>query len=774
MPLAIGARLGPYEILSALGAGGMGEVYKARDTRLDRVVAIKVLSSALGDESARRRFEREARAASSLNHPHIVAVYDVGEFEGRQYLVTEFVDAGTLKQWAAQAGKRTWREIVELVAGVADGLAAAHEAGILHRDIKPDNILIPRSGYAKLADFGLAKLAEAGDLTRTLTQGQTRPGAIVGTIAYMSPEQADGRSVDARSDIFSLGVVLYELLSGRRPFGGTTDLEVLQTVISGEPQPLGEDVPQPLRTIVEKALEKDPAERYQSARELTVDLRRFARQPASSATGRPAVRSRARFWLVAATALIVLAAAGGVAVWRGRSTETTAAPAAAGIRSIAVLMFQNLSGDPNQEYFSDGMTEELIAHVAQIHALRVISRTSVMGYRGTTKTVPEIGRELGVDAIIEGSVRRSGDRVRVTAQLIRVTNDTHLWAKDYDQDVSDVLKLQADVARAIAQEIQVQLTPEETTRLASARRVNPAALDETLLGHYYRWKLSQENQKQAIEHYRRALQLEPDYAPAYAGLAFAWQNLTGPEAVTSSRAAAIKALDADPDLAEAHAAMAAVYSREWDWTASDRESRRALELNPNSLDSCGCYALFLATVGRYPEAFALSDRMLATDPLASTSHQIYGIVLYLARRFEDAVPRFRRAIEIDPDNVSAYRVLAQVYQATGKAEDAVTLLNRPAFKDSGPLGVAYASAGHRAEAARIVQALVKAANPDRRRIALIYFALGDKDRGLEWLAKSLDAHEPQAPVLVDPSYDSVRSDPRFQALLARLKFPPTS
>ncbi|HVH27240.1 MAG TPA: serine/threonine-protein kinase, partial [Vicinamibacterales bacterium] len=408
MALVAGARLGPYEILSSLGSGGMGEVYKARDTRLDRVVAIKILLVDFGDHSARQRFQREAQTASSLNHPHILAVYDVGEVGGRQYLVTELVDGGTLKTWAETP--RTWREIAELLHGVADGLASAHEAGILHRDIKPDNILVGKNGYAKLADFGLAKLAEGAEATRTLTREETRHGVILGTIAYMSPEQASGRTVDGRSDIFSLGVVLYELLAGRRPFGGATDLEVLQTVINGPLPPLGEHIPQPVRMIAEKALEKDPSDRYQSARDLAVDLRRLTRQTGSFESPAPPDRSRWRVG-VAAVALVALLM-GGAALWRTRSTASTIPAVSAGqIRSIAVLPLQNLSGDPNEEYFSDGMTEELIAQLAQLRAVRVISRTSVMGYKNTTKDISQIGRELGVDAIIEGSIRRAGGRV---------------------------------------------------------------------------------------------------------------------------------------------------------------------------------------------------------------------------------------------------------------------------------------------------------------------------------------------------------------------------
>jgi serine/threonine protein kinase len=460
----------------------MGEVYCAVDTKLPRSVAIKLLPEELSDTAARTRFQNEARMASSLNHPHIVTVHDVGEFEGRQYLVTELMDGGTLREWA-RVETRTWRHVVDLLVGVADALATAHAAGIVHRDIKPENILVTKSGYAKLADFGLAKLLEgvtAEAVTVTQAAVHTQSGMVMGTVGYMSPEQASAKPVDARTDIFSFGVVLYELLAGRRPFAGNTPVEELERIIHRSPELLSEQLPLPLRIIVEKALEKDPSNRYQSMREMVVDLRRLSRESAASApvnVASPARRSRA--WLMAAAiGLLVTALAATLALWRSHTVSSSGSQ----IHSIAVLPLQNLSRDPDQEFFSDGTTEALISSLAQIHALDVISRTSVMRYKGTTKRLPEIGRELGVDAIVEGSVQRSAGRIRITAQLIRASTDKHLWAKEFDRDVTDMLQLQAEVARAIAQEIQVQITPEETRRLTNARRVDPAVQDAYLLG----------------------------------------------------------------------------------------------------------------------------------------------------------------------------------------------------------------------------------------------------------------------------------------------------
>jgi serine/threonine-protein kinase len=496
----------------------MGVVYSARDTKLNRTVAVKLLSQHMADPAARRRFQREAQMASSLNHPHIVTVHDAGELGAQQYLVTELVDGGTLLDWA-RAEKRPWRKAVELLAGVADGLASAHQAGILHRDIKPQNILVTRSGYGKLADFGLAKLMEDA---RPAANGSTqtdlgsRPGMVMGTIAYMSPEQALGKPVDARGDIFSFGLVLYELLAGRRAFAGRSDLEVLRNIIDGAAEPLSSEFPENVRAAVEKTLAKAPEDRYQAMGELVVDLRRLARE----SDGAPATRRKTLTWnrRRAGAVALIAALAGGAAVWR--FWPSTSPP----IRSIAVLPLENLSGDSSQEYFSDGTTEALISSLAQIRALKVISRTSAMRYKRTTKPLPEIARELGVDGIIEGTVQRSGTRVRISAHLIRAATDESLWARDYDEDASDALKLEANVAQDIAQGIRVEVTSQESQRLRADRHISAAAQDAYFQGRYHGWKLDEEDLKEAIGYYEQAVRIEPDFAEAYAGLSHAWHE----------------------------------------------------------------------------------------------------------------------------------------------------------------------------------------------------------------------------------------------------------
>jgi len=773
-----GTPIGPYEIETFLGKGGMGEVYGARDTRLNRPVAIKFLSEAWADAVGRRRFQREAQLASALNHPHILTVHDVNEFEDRQYLVMEFAGGGTLRGWAS-AQKRTWQEIADLLTGVADGLAAAHQAGILHRDIKPENILVTANGSAKLADFGLAKVMRgvATDAISTLTTGKTRSGIVLGSIAYMSPEQAAGKPLDARSDVFSFGIVLYEMLAGRRPFSGETYLEVLHAIAHADPLPLSQDVPIAVRVIVEKALEKDPANRYQSMREMVVDLRRLSRQNVETAASKP---RKSRVWMWAATAILIVAS--GIALWRTAARGTGSQQ----IRSIAVLPLRNLSGDPNQEFFSDGATEELISTLGQLHAFdKVISRTSVMHYKGTTKSLPEIARELGVDALMEGSIERSRGRIRIRAELISAA-DTQIWSKAYDRDGSDLLGLEAEVASAIAEEIRLTVTPQERARLAHVRKINPAAQEEHLLGRYYGSRaLNPENLREAIRHYQKAIEIAPDFAAPYAGLADAWQTLEGVggaglhEAREKARKAALKAIELDPDLADAHLAMNSAAFLAGELPRAGDELQKALDLDPNNanvrLTRCGMFRL----LGRVTDAVAECQRAAMLDPMSPTIQGVVGGQLCLLRKFELAVPRLRRSIELDPQNPGAYNLLAESYEMTGNLPEALKQ-EQQAERIGGisfapELGRLYALLGRKKDALQVLERVTKAgaansvANADFE-LALLYFALADKDRGFEQLSKALVGRPDFFSYLEnEPRFDSVRSDPRLQALIDRFR-----
>jgi TolB-like protein/Tfp pilus assembly protein PilF len=789
-PLSVltGRRLGAYEVQDPIGSGAMGVVYRALDTRLNRAVAIKVLSDELVSPLARRRFQLEAEAASSLNHPHILTVHDVGEIDGRQYLVTELVDGGTLKNWA-QRERHEWREIVELIAGVADALATAHDAGILHRDLKPENILIAKNGYAKLADFGLAKRADSSaptDATRTAIANPTRPGTIVGTVAYNSPEQTSGQQVDARSDVFSFGVILYELLSGRRPFVGASDLDVMHATVHRPIEPLPETVPPRLRAIVEKALEKSPRDRYQSMRDMVVDLRQLTRQGSEAIA--PAGTAPARSWAWAA-AIAVVAAAALVVGWTafGRfGGRRTANVESRPIKSIAVLPLRNLSRDPNQEYFADGMTEALTTSLAQISALHVIARTSAMRYQGTHKTIRDIARELSVDAVVEGAAQRSGDRVVITAQLIDGASDRHLWAKSYDRDLGDMLALQNEVAESIAHEIQVKLTPQEQNLLTRHRPVSPPAQEAYLRG---RVALQKNDFPRSAEYFEEAVRHDSSHAAAYAALASAYGLMTNfgflpvDEGSAKVKAAVTRALELDEELAEAHAARAAMLQYlEWNWPDSEKAFKRAIQLNPNSADAHLWYGDGLAAFGRIEDAIAEGKRAVQLDPFAAGGHIGLAQSFLFAGRHDDAIEWARKALELDAAGGRFLLGLAREQQ--GKLEEAASEFEAvlKLWSGSPQYAAAVAALAHVQAVAQKREAalsrLAELTTFSKERLvpsyffAVIHAGLGDKDRAIEWLTKGRDERFSfMIHLNRDPRLFPLRADPRFQEQLRRMGLP---
>ena len=611
----VGKTLSRYRVLGKLGAGGMGEVYRAHDERLDRDVALKVLPThTLADEASRKRFRKEALALSKLNHPNIATVHDFDTQDGVDFLVMEYVSGTTMSEKLA-AGALAEPEVVRLGLQVAEGLAAAHDHGVVHRDLKPGNLRLTSDNRLKILDFGLAKLVRpVVDTAATMSQTETPAGA--GTLPYMPPEQLQGKPVDARTDLYALGAVLYEMSTGRRAFPERESHRLITAILHQTPQPpraLNREVSAGLESIIFKALEKDPERRYQSAGELRVDLERLSGPEPFLA----APRRR---------------------------------------ESIAVLPLANLSGDPEQDYFADGITEALITELGRIGALRVISRRSVMRYKGSDKSLPEIARELDVETVVEGSALRSGDRVRITAQLIHAATDSQLWAERYERNLRDILVLQGEVTTAIAREINVKLTPQEQARLASARTVNPEAHEAYLKGRFHQEKFTPQDLEIAMNYFQSALEKDPNYALAYVGIASVWYSrqqmgfVPPHEAGPRLKAATAKALELDSTLAEVHYSLAIVRGwTDWDWEGAEAEFRRAIEINPNYAHACAVYSHILMIMRRPEEALAQIERALELDPHNPMFQAFDGIRLNLLHRYDEAIVQFRAALRTTPN-----------------------------------------------------------------------------------------------------------------------------
>ncbi len=771
----IGQTISHFHILEKLGEGGMGVVYKAEDTHLKRTVALKFLPPELTrDEEAKGRFIREAQAASALDHHNICNVHEIDVTpEGQIFIVMAHYEGETLKK-RVERGPLPMDEAIELAIQAGSGLAKAHEAGMVHRDIKPANIMVTGEGEAKILDFGLAKLARQSKLTKV--------GTTLGTFAYMSPEQTRGEEVDHRTDIWSLGVVLYEMITGQSPFKGEYENAVVYSILNTHQAPMAglrTGVPTELERIVEKALAKNPAERYQHADDFVADLRSVKRRLETGETPRAAVgpgRLKKRPWFLYAGLVVVIV---GVIL----AVILLMTPTGEPLDSIAVLPFQNLSADPEQEYFSDGMTEALIAELSRIQALRVISRTSIMRYKKTDKSLPQIAKELNVSAVIEGSVQRVQNDVRITAQLVKAAPEKHLWANSFTKNFKNILALQSEVAQAIAREIRITVTPEERQRLASSRPVNPEAHEVYLKGRFFINKFTEADVRKGISYFEQAIAKDSSYALAYAGLAEGYDGLCNlgvmstKDAFPRIRTLAMKALSIDETLAEAYAIIGDIESSEWNWQGAEENFKRAVALNQNYATGHVYYTWYLLMMKRNDEALCEGKRALEVDPLWPFTKVVLAWTFFYKQQYDSAMAQVKEALSIDSNFVFGHRTLGDFYSFTGKYEDAIAeyqkLIALGDYSAHAAVAWAYARSGN-AMKARHILADLKTKYVPPVFFTLAYIALGEWDRAFEWLERAYEEHDPFLLMIIaippgfDTDADSFREDPRFHAFVKKM------
>jgi TolB-like protein/Tfp pilus assembly protein PilF/predicted Ser/Thr protein kinase len=772
---------GKYRVLEEIGRGGMGVVYKAEDIKLKRPIALKFLPPQLTlDQDARERFVQEAQAASALDHPNICNIHEIEETEdGRMYIAMAFYEGESLRD-KIKREPLDKSEALDIAVQVALGMEEAHGKGIVHRDIKPANILITNDGVAKIVDFGLAKLA--GQVR------MTKEGSLKGTVAYMSQEQAKGEPVDQRTDVWSLGVVLYEMVSGRLPFKGDYEQSLIHSILNRDPEPIGKvrkDLPKGLESIVLKALAKNPNARYQGMGEVLEDLKAVTEglKPLRAKLGlfRGKLFGIKRTYVYAGLGVLVafigLMIALNISGLRDRLLGQTGAGQST---SLAVLPIKNYSGDLEQEIFADSMTDELIAGLGQIKAFKkVISRTSVMQYKDAKKPLPQIAKELGVERIVEASVMRSGGRVSITARLIDARRDRQLWAHTFEKETKDALTLQVELVQAIAAEIRVQVTPQESERLKAALPTHADAHDAFLMGKYFLSKWTQDGYKKAITYFQQCIDIEPTFAPAYVGLADAY-SFAGP--YSKVRPAVRKALDLDDNLAEAHAGLAKIMWSDWDWAGAQQECRRAVALNPNSSYVHFIYGWHLTMMGRKEEAVRESRRMFELDPLTPTSYVQLGWVLHYVGRYDESIAHLKKALELDPSLYIAHEELGWNYAQKKMYPEAVAECRQTLAVGSedvtalGTCGHILALAGEREEALKCLESLKSLAARRNAKynymFAYLYDGLGEIDLCLDYLERSYRARDDNLVFLrIETFTDKLRSDPRFQDLLRRMNFP---
>ena len=830
--------LAHYRIVSQIGAGGMGEVYLAHDTKLDRKVALKVLPAEVASNRDRmERFVREAKSAAALNHPHIAQIHEIGEHEGTHFIVMEYIEGVSLRE-KIHREQTELAKLLRYLQQAAEGLSKAHAAGIVHRDLKPDNIMITRDGFAKILDFGLAKLIEqqhlpGGDSSEVATAvmpQHSTPGTVMGTVGYMSPEQAQGKTkeIDQRSDIFSFGCILFEAATGKKAFEGESVIKSLHMVVY-EPAPAIADfnptAPPELQRIVRRSLAKDPDERYQTIKDVAIELKELRREleaaginttvspTTTSETKAPSgvdtsgtqgtgqatselsalslsppssaeyvVAGIKQHKLAAVIALLIL-----VVGLTALGLYLRAPTASGAIESIAVLPFENTSKDADTEYLSDGLAESLIYRLSQLPKLKVTPTSSVMRYRGKQTDVNAIAAELGVSAIMTGRIAQRGDGLTISVELIDARNNQLIWGEQYDRKMSDLLATQREIAATVTEKLQLKLSGEDTKGITKRYTNNSEAYQLYLKGRYYWNKRTPDNIRRAIEQFRAAADKDPGFALAYVGIADAhmvllyYTRTSGQEVIPQAKANAMRALEIDDSLAEAHASLGIINNLSWNWAESEKEFKRAIELNPNYATARHWYSRYLRTVGRFNEALTQIRQAHETDPLSLAINDNLAENLMEQGDVNGAIEQCQRSLELDPNYWASHRTLSSAYLKQGRKSEALVeaqtankLLNNESVSLK-TLGYVQAMSGNRKEALAIVKELEERypkQQADGRDIAEVYAGLGEKDQVFAWLEKDFQRHDhSMAQLRLEAGLDLVRDDPRFKDLMRRMGLP---
>ena len=792
----VGQQIGSYKVLSLLGVGGMGEVYLAQDQRLDRTIALKILPTELASDPGRmRRFVQEAKAASALKHSNVATIYEIGEFEGMRFIAMEYVEGQTL---AARIEGRPLEtaEILDIGVQVADALDEAHTKGITHRDIKPANIMLTQRGQVKVLDFGLAKIARPeGPVVRSdvSTVVSTETGVVLGTLQYMSPEQVLGKEVDHRTDIFSLGIVLYEMATGRLPFAGTSSSETTDRILHRQPEALARfnyNLPTELERITRKCLEKDRERRYQSSRELLVDLRNLKRESDSRVVlaGRGSRLEKVQRLKSASRRLVLLAGLALMSlglyllVRRGMPTDKA-------IDSIAVLPFTNVNADPNMEYLSDGITESLINSLSQLSKIQVKSRNSVFPYKGRETDAQAVGHELGVQAVLTGRVSQHGDALLIGVELVNVRDNNQIWGEHYNRKLAEIVTVQEEISKEISEKLRLRLTGEEKKRLNKPYTENSEAYHLYLKGRYY-WNRRPRGLREGINYFEQAIEKDPMYALAYTGLADSysvlatWEDgtVSPDEAMPKANAAVLKALEIDETLAEAHTSLAYIKLHfDWDWLGTEKELKRAIDLNPAYANAHHWYSHCLMTMGRTRESFTESKRALELDPLDRIINGHQSWHYYYARQYDQSIEKCLKMLQMDSSSFWAHFELGRGYEQKGMVEEAIAELNRATTLAKhmtwaiGALGHAYGVSGQKSQAQRVLDQLKELSKQryvSPSDIAVVQVGLGEKDQAVASLQKAYQERSWYMVLLkLDPRLDSLQSDPRFQDLVRKVGLP---